>query len=193
MGRRDVAFWQHLARRVGRPVLELGCGTGRLAVPVGARGLGLRRDRSFGADARARAPARAPGAPRRPGAPGARRHPPPAVPAPVGVRPGDGALRHAPEPAARGRPAQDARGRGRGAPAGGGLRRGSRRRPPELAGIPPGDAPDGMASGQEGARHPHRVGPAGPRRGADHLRAGVRGAARPAPGRPAASISRSAP
>lgn len=35
MGRRDVPFWQGLARRVQAPVLELGCGTGRLAIPVG--------------------------------------------------------------------------------------------------------------------------------------------------------------
>jgi SAM-dependent methyltransferase len=35
MGRRDVPFWQGLARRVEGPVLELGCGTGRLAIPVG--------------------------------------------------------------------------------------------------------------------------------------------------------------
>jgi SAM-dependent methyltransferase len=41
MGRRDVAFWQALARRVGKPVLELGCGTGRLAAPVGRVANGL--------------------------------------------------------------------------------------------------------------------------------------------------------
>jgi SAM-dependent methyltransferase len=35
MGRRDVPFWQRLARRIDGPILELGCGTGRLAVPVG--------------------------------------------------------------------------------------------------------------------------------------------------------------
>ena len=35
MGRRDVRFWEGLARRVHGPVLELGCGTGRLALPVG--------------------------------------------------------------------------------------------------------------------------------------------------------------
>jgi SAM-dependent methyltransferase len=32
--RRDVAFWQGLARRCGGRALELGCGTGRIALPV---------------------------------------------------------------------------------------------------------------------------------------------------------------
>jgi SAM-dependent methyltransferase len=37
-GRRDVAFWQRLAsERAGR-VLELGCGTGRLTIPLGRAG-----------------------------------------------------------------------------------------------------------------------------------------------------------
>jgi SAM-dependent methyltransferase len=34
VGRRDVAFWRNLARRTGGPVLELGCGTGRVALPL---------------------------------------------------------------------------------------------------------------------------------------------------------------
>lgn len=34
LGRRDVAFWQALARRAGGPILELGSGTGRVTVPV---------------------------------------------------------------------------------------------------------------------------------------------------------------
>ena len=34
LGRRDVPFWRDLARRTGGPVLELGCGTGRVTVPV---------------------------------------------------------------------------------------------------------------------------------------------------------------
>ena len=33
-GRRDVRFWTDLARRTDGAVLELGCGTGRLSVPV---------------------------------------------------------------------------------------------------------------------------------------------------------------
>ena len=37
-GRQDVRFWQDLARREGGPVLELGCGTGRLTMPVARTG-----------------------------------------------------------------------------------------------------------------------------------------------------------
>jgi len=33
-GRRDIKFWQRLSERYGGPVLELGCGTGRVSVPV---------------------------------------------------------------------------------------------------------------------------------------------------------------
>lgn len=36
--RRDVTFWQRLAAAAGGPVLELGCGTGRITVPVARRG-----------------------------------------------------------------------------------------------------------------------------------------------------------
>jgi ubiquinone/menaquinone biosynthesis C-methylase UbiE len=39
MGRRDVRFWQNLARRQGGPVLELGCGTGRVSLPVARVGV----------------------------------------------------------------------------------------------------------------------------------------------------------
>ena len=34
LGRQDVPFWVGLAHRVGGPVLELGCGTGRVSLPV---------------------------------------------------------------------------------------------------------------------------------------------------------------
>ena len=34
VGRRDVRFWTDLTRRVNGTVLELGCGTGRLSLPV---------------------------------------------------------------------------------------------------------------------------------------------------------------
>ena len=39
MGRRDVRFWQDMARRTGGPVLELGCGTGRVSFPVARTGV----------------------------------------------------------------------------------------------------------------------------------------------------------
>lgn len=38
-GRRDVPFWERLAVRTGGPVLELGCGTGRLLLPVARTGV----------------------------------------------------------------------------------------------------------------------------------------------------------
>ena len=34
VGRRDIPFWQRMAEQCGGPVLELGCGTGRVAMPV---------------------------------------------------------------------------------------------------------------------------------------------------------------
>ena len=37
LGRRDVQFWVNLAIRFKGPVLELGCGTGRLSLPVAKR------------------------------------------------------------------------------------------------------------------------------------------------------------
>lgn len=41
LGRRDVRFWQTLARRIGGPALELGCGTGRVTIPVARSGVTL--------------------------------------------------------------------------------------------------------------------------------------------------------
>jgi ubiquinone/menaquinone biosynthesis C-methylase UbiE len=38
VGRRDIAFWQHIASAAEGPVLELGCGTGRVALPVARAG-----------------------------------------------------------------------------------------------------------------------------------------------------------
>ena len=55
LARRDVAFWQRLAAAQNGLVLELGCGTGRLTIPVartGARIVGI--DRSTPMLARAR-------------------------------------------------------------------------------------------------------------------------------------------
>ena len=38
LGRRDVPFWLRLAKRVGGRSLELGCGTGRISVPLARAG-----------------------------------------------------------------------------------------------------------------------------------------------------------
>ena len=57
MGRRDVRFWQRLARQTAGPILELGCGTGRVAIPVarsGSRVIGIDRSASMLARARTR-------------------------------------------------------------------------------------------------------------------------------------------
>ena len=34
LGRRDVAFWKRLVAKIDGPVLELGCGTGRISAPL---------------------------------------------------------------------------------------------------------------------------------------------------------------
>ena len=57
MGRRDVRFWQRLAGRAAGQTLELGCGTGRVAIPMakaGARVVGIDRSASMLARARTR-------------------------------------------------------------------------------------------------------------------------------------------
>jgi SAM-dependent methyltransferase len=41
VARRDVGFWQRLAAAQDGPVLELGCGTGRILVPVAKAGVAL--------------------------------------------------------------------------------------------------------------------------------------------------------
>lgn len=46
LDRRDVTFWQGMAERANGPILELGCGTGRVTIPVartGARVIGVDR------------------------------------------------------------------------------------------------------------------------------------------------------
>ena len=46
LDRRDVKFWQAMAERAKGPILELGCGTGRVTIPVartGARIVGVDR------------------------------------------------------------------------------------------------------------------------------------------------------
>jgi ubiquinone/menaquinone biosynthesis C-methylase UbiE len=39
LGRRDVPFWRAVAERAGGRVLELGCGTGRITIPLGRAGV----------------------------------------------------------------------------------------------------------------------------------------------------------
>lgn len=57
-GRRDVPFWTRLAGSVSGPVLELGCGTGRVALPLARAGIdvvGIDRSAPMLARARRRA------------------------------------------------------------------------------------------------------------------------------------------
>ncbi len=66
LGRRDLPFWRTVALQVGGPVLELGCGTGRLSIPLGRAGVPLVGiDRSEAMLARARARVRRVGLSRR--------------------------------------------------------------------------------------------------------------------------------
>jgi ubiquinone/menaquinone biosynthesis C-methylase UbiE len=55
MGRRDLAYWTAFARQAGGPVLELGCGTGRVTAPLVRAGVSTTGvDRSEGMLDRAR-------------------------------------------------------------------------------------------------------------------------------------------
>lgn len=55
LGRRDVPFWRRVASGAGGPVLELGCGTGRVSRPLARAGVDLVGiDRSSAMLARAR-------------------------------------------------------------------------------------------------------------------------------------------
>ena len=57
VGRRDIAFWQRMSAPVSGAILELGCGTGRVAIPVaksGATVIGIDRSASMLARGRMR-------------------------------------------------------------------------------------------------------------------------------------------
>jgi ubiquinone/menaquinone biosynthesis C-methylase UbiE len=57
VGRRDIAFWNRMSGAVDGSVLELGCGTGRVAIPVarsGVKVIGIDRSASMLARASAR-------------------------------------------------------------------------------------------------------------------------------------------
>ena len=57
LDRRDVRFWQDMATRANGPVLELGCGTGRVTLPIaraGAQIVGVDRSAEMLAHARRR-------------------------------------------------------------------------------------------------------------------------------------------
>jgi ubiquinone/menaquinone biosynthesis C-methylase UbiE len=57
VGRRDIAFWSALAHGADGPILELGCGTGRVALPLARHGsivVGIDRSPSMLARAQAR-------------------------------------------------------------------------------------------------------------------------------------------
>src|SRR5689334_7958890 len=55
IARRDVAFWRSVAKQARGPVLELGCGTGRISLPLARDGVSLVGiDRSSGMLERAR-------------------------------------------------------------------------------------------------------------------------------------------
>ncbi len=57
VGRRDIAFWRRKPAPVDGPILELGCGTGRVALPVataGATVIGIDRSASMLTRGRAR-------------------------------------------------------------------------------------------------------------------------------------------
>ena len=48
--REDIPFWMEMAARQGSPILELGCGTGRILIPIAQEGYqvyGLDKDFSM--------------------------------------------------------------------------------------------------------------------------------------------------
>lgn len=58
VGRRDIKFWERMSSPVDGPILELGCGTGRVALPLARNGshiVGIDRSESMLSRARMRA------------------------------------------------------------------------------------------------------------------------------------------
>src|SRR5471032_3002534 len=41
LGRRDVPFWRRIGLAAGGPLLELGCGTGRITLPLARAGVNV--------------------------------------------------------------------------------------------------------------------------------------------------------
>ena len=94
LDRRDVKFWQAMAERANGPILELGCGTGRVTIPVartGARIVGVDRSSEMLGHARKRSQTRAIA---RATDVAARRHPLPSIPRVRPVRSRHGAVRN---------------------------------------------------------------------------------------------------
>ena len=105
LGRRDVPFWRRIAVAARGPVLELGCGTGRITVPVARSGVDLVGiDRSAEMLARARDRFERHGAARRIGNPNS-----PRIPDPESRRVPNPESRRIPNPESRRIPSPDSR------------------------------------------------------------------------------------
>ena len=163
LDRRDVRFWQDMAQRADGPVLELGCGTGRVTIPVartGARIVGVDRSAEMLAHARRRARRARLAEPR---LAGPQRHPLAAVSQFDAVRSGDGALRHSAVARPRIRSAAPRLRRWPGAEPARRVRAGPCAGPAGVEGIPqPGQVPR-PAAGNRVAHHAGGVGQAGSR------------------------------
>ena len=182
LGRRDVPFWRRVALEADGPVLELGCGTGRISLPLVRAGVSLVGiDRSAPMLNRAR---RATGQTYQL----TNSHNSPILVdlvrgdirmlpfAPARLQHRHRAVRRPAVAAGRSRSRRGARLGGTGARAGRHLRTRSRARCAELARVfePRAAARAGRARRPS---HPHRVGSAGSRPPADDVRAALRGTA----------------
>ena len=191
MARRDVPFWRRVAAAAEGPVLELGCGTGRVTVPLARAGIPLvgidlsspmlHRARTRLRRTRLAARARlVRGDIRR-------------LPfAPATFRARRGALRHPAVTGPRPRSRRNAERRRRGAPPWRPARDGARRRLAGLARVPRRNQAPRMASRAARAPHAGGIGPPGSAARPHHLRPGVHRAPRTRRRRVAASRSPSA-